>query len=136
MGLEKNTQSVSGWTLRLISPEGDAYATHRSSRPRLLGVIAGSVAADTAVHVRANQVATCRAKRNRRGILQLAVTGTFSLMEDGRARAAFTGKIAESPASGWGKFAHYCWLDFSRFDVPGRYRRASTPRASCRALHD
>lgn len=88
-----------------------------------LGMIAASAAADTAVHVRANQIGYLPGEEKIAvAFSNAAVTGTFSLIDDGREQAAFTGKIAESPASGWGKFAHYYGLDFSRFDVPGRYR--------------
>ena len=88
-----------------------------------LEVVAGAVAADPTVHLRANQVGYLPDETKIAVAFSATpVTGTFSLWGDAATSVAFTGEIVKSPASGWDGFAHYYLLDFSHFNVPGRYR--------------
>lgn len=47
--------------------------------------------------------------------------GGFELVEENSGRAVFDGQLKRSEAPGWGRFDHYYELDFSGFDIPGRY---------------
>jgi endoglucanase len=88
-----------------------------------LGTAARAVAADSPVHIRVNQVGYLPGEvKVGVAFSDTPVTGTFSLVDNVTGQVAFTGEIAPSPSSGWNGFAHYYWLDYSRCDVPGRYR--------------
>ncbi len=52
---------------------------------------------------------------------EMPLRGGFELLEERSGRAVFDGQLKRSEAPGWGRFDYYYELDFSGFDIPGRY---------------
>lgn len=50
------------------------------------------------------------------------IRGAFTVEDAATGEVVHRGRVKDSPARGWGRFAHYVELDFSALNRPGRYR--------------
>ena len=87
-----------------------------------LSILTPLPAQEQRVHVRANQVGYhCDDAKVAIAFSHQPCSSTFSLVDVDSGEIAFSAKMKESSAPGWGTFDHYYRLDFSELTQPGRY---------------